>query len=107
MDVIIISIVVFYDLKGISIFKNLMVNSINIVKLKMYGLEEVVFINILFICVEQLLGLFVNIIKMGIMDEECCILVNLKVCIFEVKNCVVFINIGFLDCIGDEIYILM
>lgn len=45
--------------------------------------------------------------KIGIMDEECWIMVNFKVCIKVVVDCVVFINIGFLDCIGDEIYILM
>lgn len=73
----------------------------------MYGFEEVVFVDKIFIVVEVVLGLLQNIVKLGIMDEECCISVNFKECICVVKVWVVFINIGFFDWIGDEIYISM
>lgn len=106
-DGLFISLIVIYDLNGNISCKNSCIGSVYIVKLKMYGLEEVVFINELFGCVEDVFGLLCNILKVGIMDEECCIIVNLKVCIKVVKDCVVFINIGFFDCIGDEIYIFM
>lgn len=73
----------------------------------MYGFKEVVFVNMLFNLIEDMLGFECYIIKIGVMDEECCMMFNLKVCIKEVKEWVVFINIGFLDWMGDEIYILM
>lgn len=103
-DGVMIGVIVFYDLK---VQKNLCIGSVYIVKLKMYGLQEVVFVNKLFICIETMFGMVLNILKMGIMDEECWILLNLCSCIVQVCNCVVFINIGFFDCIGDEMYLVM
>lgn len=103
-DGVVMVLCVLYDLK---VKCNLCMGLIYIVKLKMYGLVEVVFVDMLFVCVEDLYGLLCNMLKMGIMDEECCISVNFVVCIVVVVVCVVFINIGFFDCIGDEMYIVM
>lgn len=76
MDGLIILFIVKYDLFGNSVFKNSCEGSIYIVKFKMYGLEEVVFFDVLFEVIEFIIDVFKNILKMGIMDEECCISVN-------------------------------